>query len=322
MVRTQGLGSFLALYAKFKRKGLSPVTSWLVRTAYELQQEGLKPNFTDRVPAAGILFGTSQTTSYLLRPPSELLYVHIITDGCALHPYAQVNISQNLAQFGDSRRCRYMPHWPQAGILPRNPERANLVTNIAYMGDPENLAKELQHPEWRARLQRAGFRWAVKPPEAWHDYSDVDAVVAVRTFEDGDVFHYKPASKLYNAWIAGVPAMLGKESAYRAEKHASLDFIEVNSADAIVENLNLLRSDAALYERMRARAAERGAAMSSPAIRSKWLTLIRDHLQPLYVEWVSKGTTRRYAYFTSRYLELRWNGIRERLNRMSRRWSW
>jgi hypothetical protein len=47
----------------------------------------------------------------------------------------------------------------------------------------------------------------------WHDYSTDDLVLAVRDLTEKDAL-VKPASKLVNAWIAGVPALLGPEPAF------------------------------------------------------------------------------------------------------------
>ena len=41
-------------------------------------------------------------------------------------------------------------------------------------------------------------------------------------------WYLKPPSKLFNSWLAGVPAVLGHESAYRAERRSDLDYIEVS----------------------------------------------------------------------------------------------
>jgi hypothetical protein len=40
------------------------------------------------------------------------------------------------------------------------------------------------------------------------------------------------AIKLYNCWHAGVPAVLGAESAFRANRRSDLDYLEVQSLDA------------------------------------------------------------------------------------------
>ena len=45
--------------------------------------------------------------------------------------------------------------------------------------------------------------------------------------------------------IAGVPALLGCESAYQAERRNEYDYFEVHSADEVLETLLRLRGDPA-----------------------------------------------------------------------------
>ena len=76
----------------------------------------------------------------------------------------------------------------------------------------------------------------------WADYSDVDLVLAVRppigTHTD------KPASKLYNAWRAGVPALLGPEPAFRELYTDTLDYVEVSTVDEALAAIDRLRARA------------------------------------------------------------------------------
>jgi hypothetical protein len=51
---------------------------------------------------------------------------------------------------GDARRWYpsvYMPHWPQAGLLPRDTGRGDAWENSAFFGDPGSLAGEMRGPE-------------------------------------------------------------------------------------------------------------------------------------------------------------------------------
>lgn len=99
----------------------------------------------------------------------------------------------------------------------------------------------------------------------WNDFSETDLVLAVRP-PSGDLHLRKPATKLCNAWLAGVPAMLGPESAYRSLRRDELDFIEVGArAEAEAAVLRMLQ-EPARYASMRERASERaGAPRADPA---------------------------------------------------------
>lgn len=70
----------------------------------------------------------------------------------------------------------------------------------------------------------------------------------------------KPASKLINAWLAGVPALLGAESACRALRRDPLDYLEVGDVAEAEAALRRLRDDpewmAAMIENGHRRALE------------------------------------------------------------------
>lgn len=77
------------------------------------------------------------------------------------------------------------------------------------------LCRELQLPAFAARLEALGVAFDVVHKgraQDWRDYREADVVVAVRPF-DSSLHAAKPPSKLINAWLAGVPALLGAEAA-------------------------------------------------------------------------------------------------------------
>ena len=79
------------------------------------------------------------------------------------------------------------------------------------------------------------------------DYRTLDAVIAVRPFEP-HLYFAKPASKLINAWRAGVPALVGPEFASREIRRTDDDFLEVADAGGfpvhLQESLRLLERGA------------------------------------------------------------------------------
>jgi hypothetical protein len=75
----------------------------------------------------------------------------------------------------------------------------------------------------------------------WHDYSDTDVVLAIRELDRDNLWQGKPASKLYNAWHAGVPAILGYVSAFRSERETKLDYLQATSVREVILALKKLK---------------------------------------------------------------------------------
>lgn len=89
-------------------------------------------------------------------------------------------------------------------------------------------------------LRQRGVRFVSRFQGEWHDYQHVDAVLAIRDCPPV-VLATKPASKLINAWKAGVPALLGPEPAYRELRTSPLDFLEAASAEPCWSHCRLHR---------------------------------------------------------------------------------
>ena len=130
-------------------------------------------------------------------------------------------------------------HFPQPALIARDPARGDRIENIAYKGLSGNLHPEFHGKAWREFLAARGLRWVTDAVEesqsrddksklAWNDYREVDLVLAVRlpsrnVLGRSDLHPRKPATKLYNAWRAGVPALLGPELAYRELRESPLE---------------------------------------------------------------------------------------------------
>jgi glycosyltransferase involved in cell wall biosynthesis len=188
---------------------------------------------------------------------------------------------QNPAQ-ADNRRTFYVHHWPQPGLLPRDPARCATLRNIAYFGMFKQLPPALQAPEWPQQLRALGLDWVTPGGSApgdpldqrsIHDYRTTDVVVALRD-PRRTIADHKPPTKLLNAWLAGVPAIVGPESAYRALRTDALDFIEAADADAVLAALRRLQADPELYAAMSRRARTRAAEVAPEAIAERWRQLL------------------------------------------------
>ena len=134
-----------------------------------------------------------------------------------------------------NKNCYYLPHWPQPELIQRDQARENRVLNIGYFGTVRNLAACCRTESFNKNLDDIGVKLIIREsPEEWNDYSDIDIVLALR---DGTDYFLasKPATKLFNAWLAGVPALVGNEPAYKHHIKDELDGLFVSNAEDIIQ---------------------------------------------------------------------------------------
>lgn len=286
--------------------------AWVLQTYLRLQAAGLPVCLSSRLPERGFaVFSSKQRRLLSARTPSRTsaLMLGLRQDvGEAL--IADFEVVQNPGQADDERRF-HIPSWPQPGLLPRDPARGPRIETIAYKGFAANLHPQFAAADWRALLEAEGLRWRldaityeepegrpVAPPAdrfaalAWNDFRDVDLVLAVRP-ADRRLHPRKPASKLYNAWLAGVPALLGPERAYRALRRSELDYIEVGSRDEAEAAIRRLRAGPRLYQQMIDNGRKRAEEFTVRRITEHWEALFFDLLParanaPHVVRWRNK----------------------------------
>ena len=204
------------------------------------------------------------------------------------------------------RKYYFIPFWPQPNLIPRDPRRKDRFENIAVFG--YGVATEFLEPSFQRGLNELGLRLVIASrhnAELWSDYSDIDAVLADRAYYENnkwqafkkDTFDWKPASKLINAWHAGVPAVLGPESAYRAERRSELDYIEVDSLDKALNAFRRLRDDIGLRHRMVENGRIRARETSAENMVKKWEDFIINVAVPSYRAWCAAPAWRRKLFF-------------------------
>jgi hypothetical protein len=263
-------------------------TAWVFQTWARLRQSGLPARLSPDLPDSGFALLHADDFAHFdrRRLPARLWTVVCRADRPPSWR-ADFEIVQNPLQ-ADNHRTFYVHHWPQPGLLPRDPTRGTTLRTVAYFGLAKQLPPALQTPEWSQRLRTLGLDWLTPgggtPATAdsparpiqysrMHDYRAVDVVVALRD-PRRTVADHKPPSKLLNAWLAGVPAIVSPESAYRALRTDELDFIEADDADAALAAISRLQSDPELYAAMCRRARARAAEVSPTAIAKRWRHLL------------------------------------------------
>jgi hypothetical protein len=159
---------------------------------------------------------------------------------------------------------------------------------MVYKSFPENLPEEMAAPTWSDRLRAIGVSWApdirdaVTGANSWHDFSDADVALCVRGGSGLGLLR-KPATKLINAWSAGVIPLVGREPSYVELVRHREDAMIVESVDDVVRTLEELRSDPELVRRLRRGVATRGAQFSGPAVLDSWTAALSAPLPDVRV---------------------------------------
>ncbi|MGK7944569.1 MAG: hypothetical protein AB4058_08875 [Microcystaceae cyanobacterium] len=300
-----------------KWQSFNGLEAWILQTYIYLRKVNFPCQIVDSLPKEGIVLGHRPSIPLMFQPGSDLLFVSIKADENP-HPYAQLCVVQNKAElklpplyiqsFAEKRyilpnQRYFMPHWPQPNIISRDSSRGKQIENVSFFGIHRNLAREFRQPEWKQSLAEMGLNWCPKTDnEQWHDYSSVDLVIAIRKFNAEHTYSWKPASKLYNAWIANVPAIVGPEKAFQSERKSELDYIEVTSYEELLQAVKRLKDNPDLYQAMIENGKERAKEVQPEVITERWKHFLTEISIPAYEQWRNLSALSRRQYFLGRKL--------------------
>ena len=219
---------------------------WVLQSYLYLKAAGLPVTLCNEVPARGVIVTHFDCIDYGFRPKPAQTLIVLLVDREVPHPRARLHVLHNpLQRLPLGLAHDYMPPWPQIGLVPRDPARGDRFETVGYFGYAHNLHADIVAEPFQDEMRRLGLRLVVPPPARWHDFSDIDCIVAIRNF-GRDVPHFnKPSLKLLNAWLAGVPAILGHETAYRSEGRPGTGYLEATSPAELLAALQALKEDPA-----------------------------------------------------------------------------
>jgi hypothetical protein len=283
------------------------VYSWILQTYIRLSHSGVSCQLVDTIPTEGIIIAHRYSLPFHFIPTLHQFVICVKSDHDC-HPYAHLHIVQNVQETNED--SYFIPLWAQPGIIPRDPARGRKFENIAYFGIEKNLAPQLQDTLWRQLMSDLGLHFSIVSKNSWNDYSDVDAVLAVRSFEPYQTYKYKPATKLYNSWFAGVPAILGSDSAFKYERQSELDYLEVTSLEETVAAIKRLRADTDLRLAMMDNCRFRAEKFRTDTIIAQWRQFIEDVAIPAYCHWQHSSHLRKASFLAKRYLRIYENDLK------------
>lgn len=191
----------------------------------------------------------------------------------------EVAPNQSFIEVHGNSSMVFMPPLPQRGLVVRDPARGDLLATATLKANPNNIPDGLRDPEVIASLARLGVRLVVDQPsrvdgsdQRWNDFSDIDVAICVR--REDQVTRAKPATKLRNAWLAGVIPIASREPAYTEIATDRRDVMFIDHLDDVVEVVQELHDDAGLRSRLRSGVAAAAAELPTlDAMLDDWWAL-------------------------------------------------
>ncbi len=293
---------------------------WIVQTWHRLRRAGYPVTMSNRAPAGGIVVYHKEDQRSLLRQlpaDARAVLVGVRADFRSCDA-ADVEVLQN-GYYADGARTFFIPHWPQPGLLARDPARGERIERLSYKGYVGNLAAEFREPRFATFLAGQGMVFeddAVLDDASdhpirtrFHDYREVDLVLAVRP---GKTAH-KPASKLVNAWHAGTPALLSPDFPFLELRRSELDFLAVRDVPETEAAIRRLKTEPGLFRAMVEHGRARARDFTVESVTARWAELLFDTV-PRAAGLRSRGywTPGRRAWRTWRRKAVRALGFSER----------
>lgn len=261
--------------------------SWLLRTYYQLTLVGEKLTVSSQLRPDAINFVSVRDFGRRQRDMKSFI---VAPQGDAHHSQiANFRILQNGVR-GQDPMTSVVWHWPQPGIIPRDPARQDRVTQLCYKGRLLNLDEAFRSETFTTELQNLGVSYEIdaynglRGEHNWNDYRHSDAVLAVRNLTVYDAAK-KPASKLVNAWFADLPAILGPEPAYRELGTSGEDYIEVRTPRDALDALAALKDNPDLYRKIVENGRKQREKYTEPALTTLWIDILNGPVSDAFEAW-------------------------------------
>ena len=273
------------------------MNNWVLRPYHGLRALGLPVSLSESAVEGSI--NVVSAHDFGRRDRKSLAFV-VCARGDAHFPMlANFVINQNFVK--PSRgRIGAIHHFPQPGLIGRRHERGTIIEKVSFKGHLAGLDVAFRSEAFRNRLREIGVELEVDARNKdtqvhnWSDYSDTDIVLAVRNLTNYDA-GIKPASKLVNAWRAGVPALLGPEPAFENLRKTSLDFIAVRTPDEALIAIKRLKDDPITYSAMVENGIRRGEEFSEERIIGDWLDALEGPIKMEFEAWHRNESIKAYG---------------------------
>ncbi len=272
----------------------STAQNWILLTFSRLAKSGMQVSLSHRMPDEGVVIAMTGNLPKGFRAPAGVYLVGIVADGLP-HPACHFHVLQNAAHAKRVPRSVFLPHWPQPGLIARDPGRGDRFDNMVFYGDPINLAPEFRDPGFAAGIRdKFGITLVIPDTSRWHDYSETDAVLAIRALGSRP-FLRKPATKLYNSWLAEVPFLGGSDSAFSADGCPGLNYLRCTRLEDVDTALQRLRDDPDFRRRL-VREGYQAAERFLPAnVCERWAAFL-NRIEGMARDYFSSGRWSQKVY--------------------------
>ena len=176
---------------------------------------------------------------------------------------------------------------PQRGLVPRDPARRGRISLAAFKGFRSSLPAYLEDMGFRTALSRRGVGLTLDVPhradhadQHWHDFSDVDVALCVRSERPRGDLDRKPATRLVNAWLAGSIPLIDPEPAYLEMGTHEKDCLIVDGPGSIIAAIERLAAEPALVARLQSGVAARRGQVSPEQVLDAWDELLFERAWP------------------------------------------
>jgi hypothetical protein len=278
---------------------------WVLQTYLYFKDYGIECDLIHQLPESGIVITHRDCLEYEIKPSQHIFFVVLLVDRVMPHPYGNFHVIHNPDQkVFWNLTCKYIPPWPQVSLIPRNKERGSTFERVGYFGYPVNLVAELSSDAFLDQISIFGLSLEIPEPKDWNSFLDFDAILAIRNFGRSNEHINKPSLKLYNAWAAGIPAILGYESAYRYEGKAGKNYIEATTVLEVIDGLRTLQDDAAYRGEIVNEGLIEYACKYTPEITiKKWEQFLLKSIFPAYKSWSQSRLKRELFWLAGRVRE-------------------
>lgn len=299
-----------------------PQLVWSWGTYFRLKNRGHDVKLTCTIPENGILVMPAIYPAMTQKPPAGVLIICTVADSPPLF-YMPVNVTQNPLQPQQYRNLLYWPvwrhisHWPQPGIIPRAKERDGRFERIAFFGHRDQLESQLASADFQQKLNKMELLFEIRESD-FTDYSDVDAIIAIRGFSN-EPFLHKPYTKLVNGWLAETPVIAGTETSFSAIKKSELDYITVSSTDELVNALLRLKADAGLRKQMAENGRRRAAEFNEESVIRQWEQLLFTDAPAYLLKWEKTNRFEKQLFYLDLFLSRSFRSAKNKIiNRLHR----